>query len=54
VDTSTPKLEGILVDGSIVFLDQRDITVTTRFILISGGSFYAGDENKPFTHKLTF
>ena len=54
VDDSTPALEGIVVEGRIVFSDERDITVTTNFITINKGVFEAGTEDHPYENKLIF
>ena len=54
VDQSTPDLIGIVVEGMIVFTDEKDMTVRTGFIMINDGKFWAGDKKKPYQHKLTF
>lgn len=48
VDESTPKLIGIVVEGKIVFADETDINVTTDFILVKGGEFIVGQEERPY------
>ena len=54
VDQDTPVLEGISVEGgTIVFDDTMDLTVKTGFIIMNGGTFIAGTEQHPHTHKLT-
>lgn len=54
VDESTPALEGIVVEGRIIFADEADMTITTNFIIINGGIFQAGTESKPYRHNLLF
>ena len=54
VDQSTPDLLGIVVEGMIIFTDEEDMTIRTGFIMINNGKFWAGDEGKPYQHKLTF
>lgn len=43
VDQSTPKLKGILVEnGTLLFSDETDITVTAETITVVGGKLIAG------------
>ena len=50
VDQSTPDLLGIVVEGFIVFSDEKDMTVRTGFIMVNKGKFWAGDANLPYQH----
>lgn len=43
VDEDTPILEGIAVEGgTLVFSDEKDLTVRAGFITVNGGKFIAG------------
>ena len=49
VDQSTPKLEGIIVEGgALVFADEEDMEIHTGLITLNGGRFIAGKEKKPY------
>ena len=37
MDISTPKLYSIIVEGSIKFSDERDMTVDTSYFIVNGG-----------------
>ena len=55
VDESTPKLEGIIVEaGTLMFADEADMEIHAGLIMLNGGKFIAGTEDKPYEHKLTF
>lgn len=55
VDTSTPKLFSVIVDGgSIFFSDEKDMTFDASYFLLNGGQFKAGTPQSPYQHKLTF
>lgn len=54
VDESTPNLLGIVVEGKIIFSDERPINVTTNFITINKGTFVAGTLQKPYQNLLRF
>lgn len=54
VDTSTPPLYSIIVEGSIVFSDEVDMVIQTHFLIVSHGVFQAGTESNPYEKKLTF
>ena len=53
VDRSTPKLNLILVEGTIIFFNT-DLTIQAETILVSKGTFIAGTQAIPFVNKLTF
>lgn len=42
VDQTTPNLYLILVEGSIVFADEADMTIETTFLIVENGVFRAG------------
>lgn len=55
VDQDTPILQGIAANnGTLIFSDEKDITVQTGFITLVGGRFIAGTEQKPHLHTLNF
>ena len=55
VDQDTPILKGIAANnGTLIFSDEKEITVQAGFITIVGGKFIAGTEQKPHLSKLNF
>lgn len=54
VDQTTPNLYLILVEGTIIFADESDMTIESHFIIIEHGVFQAGTENQQYNNKLTF
>lgn len=52
---STPKLKGIIIqEGSLIFDDNQDVTLDVEYILVlDGGKFQVGTEDKPFRHNAT-
>lgn len=55
VDQDTPILKGIAVNnGTIIFSDEKKITVQTGFITLVGGKFIAGTEQRPHLNTLNF
>lgn len=55
VDQDTPNLRGIAVsNGTIIFSDEKDLTINTGFITLVGGRFIAGTEQAPHQHRLNF
>jgi hypothetical protein len=55
IDQDTPILEGIAVNnGTLIFSDEKDITVQAHFITVDGGQFIAGTEQKPHLKILNF
>lgn len=54
VDQSTPSLKSIIVEGSLVFSDERDMIIKAQHIVINHGIFMAGTEEIPYQHQLTF
>lgn len=52
VDVSTPLLKVVVVEGGIVFSDERDLEFKARMMVIYKGVFQAGSEAKPYQHKL--
>ena len=49
---STPILETVLVEGKIVFSDEKDMTIDAKYFIIIGGEFEAGTEEAPYQHNL--
>lgn len=53
VDQNTPNLIGLAVqNGTLVFPNDTDVTVSTGFITMNGGKFIAGSEASPLTSNL--
>jgi hypothetical protein len=54
---STPELNAIIVEGSIIFAPDSDPNherfFDARYMLITGGSMEVGTEEFPYTSKLT-
>ncbi len=43
VDQSTPRLDGIIVQGGkLIFSDEADMEIHTNLITLNGGEFRAG------------
>lgn len=54
VDQSTPNLQTIIVEGSIIFADEGEMVIETGSIIVNFGVFRAGTEKVPYQNKLTF
>ena len=56
LDTSTPILKGIIIQGgSLIFDDLQDINLNCEYILITdGGKFQVGTLEQPFQHKAVY
>lgn len=54
VDQSTPKLNKIFVEGTIIFADEIDMTIQAETIIIYKGKLQAGKQNLPYQKRLTF
>lgn len=53
VDQDTPLLEGIAVqNGTILFSNDTNVTVSAGFITMNGGTFLAGTEATPLSSNL--
>jgi len=52
LDVSPPALDGITINGKLVFADESDLSLTTEWILVLG-ELQIGTEANPFTHKAT-
>ncbi|KAK7898488.1 hypothetical protein WMY93_019341 [Mugilogobius chulae] len=54
LDTSTPVLKMLLIQGGTLVFDEADIELQAENILITdGGTLQIGTEEKPFQHKAT-
>ena len=49
LDQSTPSLEGLQVDGALVF-EEKDLTLTSKWIMVHG-KLGVGTETEPFKHR---
>lgn len=52
VDASTPVLNAVIVEGTIIWADEEDYTFDAHFLIVRGGRLIIGTENKPYQHKL--
>ena len=52
LDVSTPVLHGINLNGKLTFADDKDLELTTEWILMRGG-LEIGTESKPHTRNAT-
>lgn len=53
VDQSTPELYAVVVEGTLMFEDAKDLTFDAWFIVVKEGRFLVGSPEKPHKHKLT-
>ena len=53
LDTKTPLLQSILIEGSLIVEDVQGITIDSYYIFVHGGSFQIGTEEKPFLSDIT-
>ncbi|XP_072027284.1 LOW QUALITY PROTEIN: fibrocystin-L-like [Amphiura filiformis] len=54
LDTSTPILKMLLIQGGSVIFDEVDLTLNSEYILIvDGGLLQVGTEQEPFQHQAT-
>ena len=53
LDTNTPVLNLILIEGALVFEDEQDIHLRAKYIFINNGRLQIGTEDEPFIHKAT-
>jgi hypothetical protein len=53
VDISTPKLDLVVIHGEVYFEDVRDLTFEASYIVVMGGKFILGTENRPHRNKVT-
>ena len=52
LDVSPPPLHGIKLDGTLSFADNKDLELTTEWIMVHG-ALEIGTEAKPHTRKAT-
>src|SRR5258705_296771 len=52
LDVSPPPLHGIKLDGTLSFADNKDLELTTEWIMVHG-TLEIGTEAKPHTRKAT-
>ena len=45
VDSSTPVLDTVIVEGKIIFADEQDMTFDAHYFIIREGEFQAGTED---------
>ncbi|GBG86814.1 hypothetical protein CBR_g42097 [Chara braunii] len=51
LDVVTPHLELVVVEGSLLFDDMRDVGLTAKYIVVRKGLMQVGLPNAPYTHK---
>src|ERR1044071_7495623 len=52
LDVSTPPLHGLNLDGKLSFANNKDLELTTEWIMLHG-ELEIGTEAKPHTHQAT-
>ncbi len=52
LDVSPPALHGLTINGKLSFADNKDLELTTEWIMVHG-ELEIGTEAKPHTHKAT-
>src|SRR6195256_3333427 len=52
LDVSPPALHGLTINGTLSFADNKDLELTTEWIMVHG-ELEIGTEAKPHTHKAT-
>src|ERR1043165_1500205 len=52
LDVSSPPLHGLKIDGTLSFADNKDLELTTEWIMLHG-TLEIGTEAKPHTRKAT-
>src|SRR5580704_13732180 len=52
LDVTPPELHGLTINGKLSFADNKDLELTTEWIMVHG-ELEIGTEAKPFTHKAT-
>jgi hypothetical protein len=52
LDISPPALNGLTINGKLVFADESDLALVTEWIMVFG-ELQIGTEAKPFQHKAT-
>lgn len=53
LDVDPAPLNYLIIDGTLIADDTRDVNVTARSIFIRAGNVTAGSPTNPFMHKLT-
>lgn len=52
VDASTPILNAVIVEGTIIWADEGDYTFDAYYLIVRGGRLIIGTESQPYQHKL--
>src|SRR5271155_3705187 len=52
LDVSPPALHGLTINGKLSFADNKDLELTTEWIMVHG-ELEIGTESKPHTHQAT-
>mmetsp|Transcript_20181 Transcript_20181/g.37625 ORF Transcript_20181/g.37625 Transcript_20181/m.37625 type:complete len:2913 (-) Transcript_20181:48-8786(-) len=51
LDIPTAKLELLNIEGSLVALDEADLSIDAKWVFIKEGKLQVGSEKEPFTHQ---
>ena len=51
LDTDTPVLNLILIEGALIFEDEQDMHLQAKYIFINNGKLQIGTEDNPFSHN---
>ncbi len=52
LDVTPPALHGLTINGNLSFADNKDLELTTEWIMVHG-ELEIGTEAKPHTHQAT-
>lgn len=52
LDVATPALKGLQIDGTLTAAD-KDISITSDYVVVMGGTFQIGSAARPFTKQAT-
>ena len=53
MDVSPPRLKAVIVEGSLIWADEEDMTFDAYFLFVRDGKLEIGTEEKPHLNKLT-
>lgn len=52
MDVNTPKLDRIVIEGTLIVSDDSDINITTKYLIIREGKLIIGTKEKPKNHRV--
>ena len=50
IDESTPILDTVIVEGKMMFSDEKDLTFDAHYVVIREGELEIGTEDLPYQH----